>query len=307
MANIQSVSTGLKLGEDGIWSGMDTENVSYPSDGNEAYFAIEDNSFWFRHRNNCIISIVNTYPPKNNGTIFDIGGGNGFVSFALANAGFDVALVEPGASGTSKAKNRGIKNVICATTNTAKFKPHSLPAVGLFDVIEHIEDDLAFLKSIKDLMKQEGYLYATVPSYSFLWSEEDVSTGHFRRYTVKSISNVLKSAGFQIEFCSYIFRFLPLPVFLLRTLPYKIGFSMGKKKTNISRDHAAKGGVTGKILDSLLKPEIDNLNKKIPMMFGSSCLIVAKSPGKLIRRDLQKTNSFRAREDRAHLASAPAW
>ncbi len=305
MADIQSVSRGLKLRGNGIWSSKDTENISYPSDGNEAYFAIEDNSFWFRHRNHCIVSIANSFPPKNNGTIFDIGGGNGCVSFALANAGFDVALVEPGASGASKAKSRGIKNVICATTNTARFKPHSLPAVGLFDVIEHIEDDLSFLKSIKDLLKQEGYLYATVPSYSFLWSEEDVSAGHFRRYTVEGISKVLKSAGFQIEFCSYIFRFLPLPLFFLRTLPYRVGFSMGKKKNNISRDHAAKGGVTGKILDSLLKPEIENLNKKIPMMFGSSCLIVAKSPKEIIRQDFQKTHGFHIRKNRAQLAPAP--
>ena len=276
--DIQSISTGLKLGEDGIWYSIDTEKISYPLDGNEACFAIEENSFWFRHRNKCIVSIVNAYPPNNNETIFDIGGGNGFVSFGLANAGFDVALVEPGVAGSSQAKNRGIKNVICATTNTAKFKPHSLPAVGLFDVIEHIEDDLAFLQSIKGLMKKEGCLYATVPSYSFLWSEEDVSAGHFRRYTLESISEVLKTAGFQVEFSSYIFRFLPLPVFLLRTLPYRIGLSKGERKTNnISRDHTVKDGIKGKILDSLLQSEIENLNKKKPMMFGGSCLLVAKS------------------------------
>ena len=278
MADIQSISTGLKLSEDGIWYSIDTENISYPSDGNEACFAIEDNSFWFRHRNNCIISVVNAYPPKNNETIFDIGGGNGFVSFGLANAGFDVVLVEPGATGSSQAKKRGIKNVICGTTNTAKIKQHSLPAVGLFDVIEHIENDLSFLQSIKGLMEKEGYLYVTVPSYTFLWSEEDVSAGHFRRYTLENISDVLKSTGFQVEFSSYIFRFLPLPVFLFRALPYRFGLSKGKRKTyNISRDHAVKGGITRKILDSLLQPEIDNLNKKKPMMFGDSCLIVAKS------------------------------
>ena len=278
MADIRSISTGLKLGEDGIWYSTDSENISYPSDGNEACFAIEDNSFWFRHRNNCIVAIVNAFPPNINETIFDIGGGNGIVSLALANAGFNVALVDPGVAGTSQAKNRGIKNVICATTNTAKFKPHSLPAVGLFDVIEHIEDDLAFLQSIKGLMEREAYLYATVPSYSFLWSNEDVYAGHFRRYTLEGIFEVLKSAGFQIQFSSYIFRFLPLPVFLFRSLPYRIGLSKGEKKTNdISRDHAVRGGIAGKLLDSLLQPEIENLNKKKPMMFGGSCLIVAKS------------------------------
>ncbi len=189
MVDIQSISTGLKLGDDGIWySHQDNQNISYPSDGNENCLAVEDGSFWFRHRNNCIASIVKTYPPQDNGTIFDIGGGNGFVSLGLANAGFDVALLEPGSVGTRNAKKRGLKNVICATTDAAKLKQHSLPAVGLFDVIEHIEDDLAFLQSIRNLMKKGGRLYATVPAYSFLWSEEDIFAGHFRRYALEDIS-----------------------------------------------------------------------------------------------------------------------
>ncbi len=182
MVDIQSISTGLQLGNDGIWYSSNTEDISYPSDGNDACFAIEENSFWFKHRNNCIASVVKSYPPKSNGTIFDIGGGNGFVSLGLANSGFNVVLVEPGKFGASNTKKRGLSNVICATTDTAKFNPHSLPAVGLFDVMEHIEDDLNFLKSIKELMKKNARLYVTVPSYSFLWSAEDVFAGHFRRY-----------------------------------------------------------------------------------------------------------------------------
>lgn len=279
MIDIQSISAELKLGDNGIWFSPDNQNISYPPTGNESCFSVEDGSFWFKHRNNCIASVVKSYPPEDNGTIFDIGGGNGFVSLGLANAGFDVALVEPGRVGAVNAKNRGLKNVICATTNTAKFKQHSLPAVGLFDLIEHIEDTLAFLKSIRGLIKKGGRLYATVPSYSFLWSEEDILAGHFRRYTLEDISNVLKSAGFEVEFSSYIFRFLPIPIFLLRVLPYKLGLSKAERKApNASRDHAVKGGLTAHILSVILQPEIENINKKKAMAFGGSCLIVAKAP-----------------------------
>lgn len=279
MVDIRSISTELKLGDDEIWYSSNNQKTSYPSDGNENSFAVEDSSFWFRHRNSCIVSVVKSYPPEDNGTIFDIGGGNGFVSSGLANAGFDVALVEPGRVGASNAKSRGLKNVICATTNTAKFKKHSLPVVGLFDVIEHIEDDLSFLKSIRSLMKKGGRLYVTVPSYSFLWSEEDVLTGHLRRYALRDISSVLKSAGFEIEFSSYIFRFLPIPIFLLRSLPYKIGISMTERKAkNIPRDHAVKGGIIANILSVTLQQEIENLNNKRSMRFGGSCLLVARNP-----------------------------
>lgn len=145
MINVKSIARGLRLDEDGIWYSADTEDISYPAEGNEALFAIEDESFWFKHRNNCIVSVVNSFSKNKDKTIVDIGGGNGFVSFGLAEAGFDVALVEPGRTGAVYAKSRGVENVICATTDSAEFRQNSLPAVGLFDVIEHIDDDQLFL------------------------------------------------------------------------------------------------------------------------------------------------------------------
>ena len=279
MLDIQAVSTNLKLGQDGIWYSKDSEDISFPSDGNEECFTIEDKSFWFKHRNNCILSAVKSYPPVDNGRIFDIGGGNGFVSLALAASGFDVALVEPGRTGASNAKRRGLDTVICATAATAQLKPHSLSAIGLFDVVEHIEDDLSFLKSLRGLMKGEGRLYITVPAYSFLWSGEDVSAGHYRRYTRKSISKVIEHAGFEVEFSSCIFRFLPIPIALFRVLPYRMGLSLSKNNIQAAaRDHAVQGGVIANVLAFVLNSEIENLKSNKAMSFGGSCLVVAKSP-----------------------------
>ena len=156
MVDIGKISTGLIMGEDGIWYSSKRQDISFPSCYYDPCLVIEDNSFWFEHRNNCIVSVVKLYPPENGGTIFDIGGGNGFVSLALIHAGFDIALVEPGRIGALNAKKRGLNKVICASIDTAKFKQHSLPAVGLFDVIEHIEDDLSFLKSIQNCINRGG-------------------------------------------------------------------------------------------------------------------------------------------------------
>jgi 2-polyprenyl-3-methyl-5-hydroxy-6-metoxy-1,4-benzoquinol methylase len=279
MEEISSISTTLRLGKNGIWYSQDEQVISYPSDGHDQYFTVEDSSFWFKHRNNCIISVVKSYPPEDSGTIFDIGGGNGFVAMGLANVGFDVVLVEPGQTGVINGKKRGLKNIICATASREEFRQNSLAAAGLFDVIEHIEDDLSFLTSIRSLLKKGGYLYATVPSYSCLWSEEDVLAGHFRRYSLEEISNVLKSAGFEIEFSSYVFRFLPVPVFFIRALPYKLGLlKPDQNMIATSRTHVIKGGFTAKILALISRQEIKNLNKKKAMSFGGSCLIVAKNP-----------------------------
>ncbi len=277
MIDINSLSDRLEIGADGIWYASESEQISYPVDGNRECFSIEDDSFWFQHRNNCISTVVGLYAPPSNGAIFDIGGGNGFVSKGLENSGFQVVLVEPGVEGARNAKKRGLSSVICATTDTANFEPNSLPAVGLFDVIEHIEDDIGFLQSIHGSMAQDGYLYATVPSYSVLWSDEDISAGHYRRYTINSISEVLKSAGFKVEFSSYIFRFLPLPIFFLRSLPHRLGLSKRSESNDAAvRDHVSHDSLTTKILNSLLSSELENLKKNKSMSFGGSCLIVAK-------------------------------
>jgi len=279
MIDIKSISSGLTLRNDGIWCCADKYGISYPSEGNEVCFAVEDLSFWFKHRNNCITCIVKAYPPKRDGSIFDIGGGNGFVSLGLAKEGFDVVLVEPGATGALNAKFRGLKKVIWATMDSARFKPQSLPAVGLFDVLEHIEDDIFFLKTIKRLLIKGGYLYLTVPSFGFLWSEEDDLAGHFRRYSLKNISGIIESVGFNIDFSSYIFCLLPVPVFILRTIPYRMGITKNKNKiTHVSRDHAINKGILTKLLSIIFKKEIENLKNKRVMKFGGSCLVVARRP-----------------------------
>lgn len=92
--------------KNGIYYSRNIQDVSYPEDGYNRCFQIEENSFWFNHRNKCIISVVEQYPPR--GFLFDVGGGNGFVSLALQKEGFKTVLVEPGISGVQNAKSRGL-------------------------------------------------------------------------------------------------------------------------------------------------------------------------------------------------------
>lgn len=72
--NLAVACSGLQLGEDGIFYASAGEAISYPDEGNEACFEVEDQSFWFRHRNDCIRELVRNFPPRGRGPIFDVGG-----------------------------------------------------------------------------------------------------------------------------------------------------------------------------------------------------------------------------------------
>lgn len=267
-------ATNLRRDAHGIWTTQSSSAISYPEDGNDLCFSIERDSFWFMHRNAVILDVLQRFPPP--GVFYDIGGGNGFVAAAAAAAGWPTVLVEPGRSGAEHAVQRGIDDVVCATTESAGFLPATFPAVGLFDVVEHIENDVDFLASIRHLMRPGGRVYLTVPAFQMLWSQEDTSAGHYRRYTARSLANVLKSAGFEIEYQTYFFFFLPLPVFLLRTLPSWIGQRKTPTAESASREHTA-GGLANRVVGKLLDWERRRLQRGA-MTVGGSCLAVARVP-----------------------------
>jgi SAM-dependent methyltransferase len=277
MLDISKITTNLDRREDGIWVARDQRDVSYPEDGNESCFAVEDTSFWFCHRNNVISQLVRKFSPST--VFFDIGGGNGCVSNALQSAGNDVVLVEPGTTGVFNAKRRGVRTVVQSPLEDAGFARESLPAAGLFDVVEHIENDAEFLRLIYDYLQSHGILYVTVPAFQFLWSNDDVRAGHFRRYTTNSLSGLLTQRGFDVRYCSYLFSFLVPPIFLLRSVPSWMGFRKSVSQATTEKEHTVGAGLMNSAIQRLLNFELTKVKNGKPIGFGSSCIAVATKNG----------------------------
>ena len=271
--SIEDVATNVELREPGFWVARTSSAVSYPEDGNAWCFSVEDSSFWFAHRNRCIIEILRRFPPA--GLVLDVGGGNGYVASAIERAGWHVALVEPGLQGALNARTRGLSTVINATFDDAGFKDGSIHAVGLFDVLEHIRDDSAFLKSIRSTLTRSGRLYLSVPAFNFLWSQDDVVAGHFRRYSAQTILRTLTQAGYRVDFLTHIFLPLPLPIFLSRALPTKAGLRKAIDWEKEKEHHVRPGGVSGRWIDKVLSIEADVLRRGYSIPFGGSIMVVA--------------------------------
>jgi hypothetical protein len=62
----------VRFPEEGIYYNRErVGEISYPVKGNEACFEVEDQSFWFRHRNDCIRELVRSFPPRGGGPIYE--------------------------------------------------------------------------------------------------------------------------------------------------------------------------------------------------------------------------------------------
>jgi SAM-dependent methyltransferase len=269
--NLKQYANNIEL-KDGIWFSKNNSKVSYPDNGHENCYRLEENSFWFKHRNNCTLAAIKNFSPDK--VFFDIGGGNGFVSAFLEKENIETVLLEPGINGIRNAKKRNLKNLICSILEEVAFKKECLPCAGLFDVLEHIEDDLAFLKELYSLMENEGALIITVPAYNLLWSGEDIFAGHFRRYTLKTLKLKLEKAGFKIEYQTYFFSILPFPIFLFRSLPYIFG-KKNNNKEKYNNEHKYKG-LLGYFLNKIWVWELKMISGKRKIPFGGSCLVVAR-------------------------------
>jgi len=204
----------------------------------------------------------------------DVGGGNGYVAKALISAGIHCVLIEPGLDGALAARARAVEPVICARLEDANLASGCAASVGLFDVLEHIEHEAAALKLIHAILEPSGRLFLTVPSYEFLYSSEDDTAGHFRRYTIPRLRRVLAKSHFRIEFSSYFFTPLPPLIFFARTIPTRFGMRQAEKHEIAGSEHTP-GGAAAWIMDRMLDLELRRLRARKRWPLGGSCLCVA--------------------------------
>lgn len=270
---IPRLSAALRRGEDGIWDACGRTEISHPEIWQDRYREVEDHSYWYRHRAACIVRLLERFPPG--GAVFDVGGGNGHVSLAMKRAGFAPVVVEPSATAARNARARGLRDVICATLQDAQFRAGVLPAAGLFDVLEHIEDDHGFLADLARSLRDEGRLYITVPAFGWLWSEHDEQVGHYRRYTLRALRNLLRETGYEVEHACYLFAALAAPIVLCRSLPFRL-FGKGRSQQTFVKEHACEGGWLSRGIGGLLAAERWWTHGGWKVPFGSSCIVVAK-------------------------------
>jgi SAM-dependent methyltransferase len=117
----------------------------------------------------------------------------------------------------------------------------------LFDVLEHIQDEHAFLQSVKFHLANSGTLIINVPAHQLFHSDYDRAAGHVRRYSRKYLIKVGQENGFEIHAITY--WGLPLvPLLFLRK-----GINMSR--TNGKAGFDTRGQMMNRLLTSLARCE----------------------------------------------------
>lgn len=75
--------------------------------------------------------------------------------------------------------------------------------VAVLDVVEHIEDDVAALKAMGDLLKPGGKILIAVPAHQWMWSAHDVVNHHHRRYSKATLAAAIERAGLRAKKLTY--------------------------------------------------------------------------------------------------------
>ena len=86
------------------------------------------------------------------------------------------------------------------------------------DVLEHVENDRLAFSELLRITETGGIVIINVPAYMSLWSDWDVSLGHFRRYTKTMMRATMAqhTRDFDILYFDYINAFAFLPIWAYR-------------------------------------------------------------------------------------------
>ncbi|GAB6393338.1 MAG: class I SAM-dependent methyltransferase [Treponematales bacterium] len=133
----------------------------------------------------------------------DIGAGDRFFTLKLKNlTGGAIYAVDRGYPGGEES----VDGIHCVN-DISRLPRLADGGIVMMDVLEHIEDDLAFLRNA--FGKGEGCkAYITVPAFQFLFSRHDEFLRHFRRYNRKGLIKLLRGAGLTVKRCHYFYASL---------------------------------------------------------------------------------------------------
>jgi SAM-dependent methyltransferase len=262
--------------------------TSYDPDYFNPLFLAEDRHFWFRARNRIIADslgkIIDALPDGYR--MLEIGCGTGNVLRMLEKiCGHGKVIgTDLYAEGLQFARRRVSCSLVQSDLNYPPFR-QDFSIIGMFDVLEHIEEDVAVLKNVGRMLSKDGVVVLTVPAFQSLYSYFDEASHHVRRYEIDNLHTALSKAGFRVEYISYYMALTFPIVWLVRKLSPLLNSRKHDTSHNNNNDEFVHDmavnelrivPVANDVLAWLLTREAWFISHHIRIPFGTSLIAIAR-------------------------------
>lgn len=159
---------------------------------------VQSMHWWYRGRRHILATVIESLKLPAAAQILEAGCGPGGNLPMLAKFG-TVSAFEPHDGARDTATAKGVATVLSGTLPDGIPFPQAFDLVCAFDVVEHVEADVAAVKALGAKLAAGGRVLLTVPAHPWLWSEHDVRNHHHRRYTRETLAKLIADAGLRID------------------------------------------------------------------------------------------------------------
>lgn len=173
----------------------------------------QDRHWWFVGRRAVVTRLLSRLGLPKGARILEAGCGYGGNLAMLAEFGevkafeLDEAAREYAAASTGMAIGSG------RLPDQIGFPGEVFELVVMLDVLEHIDEDVGSLRTLRQRLAPGAWIAITVPAFPWLWSSHDEVHHHKRRYTRATLRRVLEQGGFeQVELGYFNSILFPLAV-----------------------------------------------------------------------------------------------
>lgn len=233
-------------------------------------YQVEESHWWYRGRRRIIAGLVEEICRNFKGRrphILDVGCGTGANLILLSQFG-DVEGVDVSPDALDFCRQRGLKNVRLGAAEQLPYEEGAFDLVTTFDVVEHMDDDVAGLREMRRVLKPDGRILIFVPTFMFLWGVQDDVSNHRRRYRLPQLRQAVEAAGFEVERTTYANITFFLPILLVRKLMSLTGM---KTSSESNINVPALNGILARILGAESR-----VLRYLNLPFGVSGLCVAR-------------------------------
>ncbi len=231
--------------------------------------SLERTHFWFVARRALVLHLLERHGQRNASVVVEVGCGTGLLAATLAEEGRRVVATDLRPEGLLRLRKAGVSAWPVQSSATAlPVSEGTADVVLALDVFEHVDDEAAIGEVVR-VLKPGGTLVITVPAMPSLWSARDEEAGHLRRYTRRTLVDLIRQAGLELVDIRF-YQFLLLPFVVLTRV-------LGKRWGGTQRAEERPGGLVNRVCLVVNRFEVA-LSDVVAWPLGSSLAAVARKP-----------------------------